>query len=90
MPTENVVQWKACLTVYPQGIFSNGVTENEHGRLSTVHVTSYRRKRRSEPSRMSTTRQSPGSAPSTATGPERLWILVRSTFMMSSLPAPSQ
>ena len=37
------------------------------------------------PSRMSTTRQSPGSAPSTATGPERLWIFVRSTFMMSSL-----
>ena len=39
------------------------------------------------PSRMSTTRQSPGSAPSTAIGPERLWIFVRSTFLMSSLSA---
>lgn len=36
-------------------------------------------------SRMSTTRQSPGSAPSTATGPERLWTRVRSTSRISSL-----
>ncbi len=41
-------------------------------------------------SRISTTKQSPGSAPSTAMGPERLWILVRSTFFTSSLAGVSR
>jgi len=43
-----------------------------------------------KPSSMSTTKQSPGSAPSTAMGPERLCILVRSTLLMSSLPDEQQ
>lgn len=42
------------------------------------------------PSSISTTRQSPGSAPSIAIGPDRLWIFVRSTFLMSSLSSKNQ
>lgn len=42
------------------------------------------------PSKISTTKQSPGSAPSTAMGPERKWIAVRSAFFTSSLARASR
>lgn len=38
---------------------------------------------------MSTTSTSPGLAPSTAMGPERLWMRVRSTFCCQLLPSSS-
>lgn len=68
-------------TVYPQGILSNGVTE----KMTHVHIFGKMVEQVDIPSKISTTKQSPGSAPSTAIGPLRLCTPVRSTFLISSL-----
>ena len=69
-------------TVYPHGILSNGLTRRV---VNCSLPRSSLRTQRGLTFKYIHNETSPDSAPSTAIGPERLWILVKSTFLTSSL-----